>query len=173
MTSIKGRYLLQQAEPVANDLVNELKPFCGNITICGSIRRKRPYVGDIDLIIADPKPGFAVVVLSHGAVTYDSCTLKFAFFYKGIPVDVLIVDQAAWGAAMMHSTGPVKENIRLRAIAKRHGLSLSQYGLFDGKGQRLAGKTEQEVYHALGVPFVDPESRDFDNEKWHYEGRAK
>ena len=171
MPSIKGRYNLQQADPIAHDLVDELKPYCGNIAICGSIRRKRPFVGDIDLIVADPKPGFADRVISYGS-TYEPNTLKFAFFYKGVAVDVLIVEQGGWGAAMMHSTGPVKENIRMRAIAKRHGLTLSQYGLFNENGTRVAGKTEEEVYNYLGVSFVDPESRDFDNEKWHYKGRA-
>lgn len=161
LTSLKGQFNLAIAEQAANEVVNSLSPYCNKIAVCGSIRRKRLTVGDIDIIVAVlHQPGF-LNTLSYLQNAPSTLGTKFTFVYKGISVDILVVNELAWGAALMHSTGPVSENIRLRAIAKRKGMLLSQYGLFSrSTGKLVAGATEKGVYLALGVPFVEPERRD-------------
>jgi DNA polymerase (family 10) len=80
----------------------------------------------------------------------------------GEPVDVVYTAPECWGPALCYLTGSKEENIRLRAIAKRKGLLLNQYGVWrvtPKRRRRLDDNTEQGVYAALGVPYVEPEAR--------------
>src|SRR5262245_66486204 len=79
---------------------------------------------------------------------------------EGIQIDLRVVEPEAFGAALVYFTGSKQHNIRIREMAVRKGLKISEYGVFDDKAKRVAGKTEDEVYAAIGLPWIPPELRE-------------
>jgi DNA polymerase (family 10) len=131
----------------------------------GSYRRCRETVGDLDVIVVadDPKAlADAFVahpevkeVLGHGEAK-SSAVLK-----SGLQVDLRPFETDSLGAALMYFTGSKAHNIALRERALRRGLKLNEYGLFRVEGgEKVAGRTEEEVYRALGLAWVPPELRE-------------
>jgi DNA polymerase (family 10) len=131
--------------------------------VAGSYRRMRETVGDLDILVtalsgSDVMQRFVAYdevaeVLSQGP-TRASVILK-----SGLQVDLRVVEQAAYGAALCYFTGSKAHNITLRRIAQDKGLKLNEYGLFR-EGKRIAGATEESVYRALGLPWIAPELRE-------------
>jgi len=135
------------------------------IEAAGSLRRMRETVRDIDILITSTSAARVmdvfvglpnvVEVRAHGE-TKSSVRLR-----ENIAVDLRVVDPDCFGAALMYFTGSKQHNIRVRELAQRKGLKLSEYGLFEEKtDRRVAGETEAEVYHAVGLPFIPPELRE-------------
>jgi DNA polymerase (family X) len=94
-------------------------------------------------------------VLEHGA-TKGSIRHR-----EGIQVDLRVMEPECFGAALLYFTGSKQHNIRIREMAVRKGLKLSEYGLFrESSSRRLAGATEEEVYAAIGLPWIPPELRE-------------
>jgi DNA polymerase (family 10) len=153
--------------PVANELVERLRAVPGvqQISVAGSLRRMKETIGDIDILVTSKKPevvmdafvGAPAVtqVLSHGT-TRSSVVLDV-----GLQADVRVVEPAAYGAALQYFTGSKEHNVKLRERAIKKGLKLNEYGVWkvDG-GKRVAGKTEEDVYKAVGVPWIPPELRE-------------
>jgi len=158
MASLKEKHSLADGIAVAEKVVSTLQPFCRKIAVCGSIRRKQPIIGDVDVIVSGTKEGFVEALQKLGEEESRKM-LKYRLLVDGVSVDVSVVKEKAWGAAMCHATGPVGENIRLRTIAKRMGLNLSQYGLMNAVGELMSSETEESVYYRLGEPYVEPERR--------------
>ncbi len=77
----------------------------------------------------------------------------------GLQMDVRVVPRASFGAALHYFTGSKAHNVALRQIAIKKGLKLNEYGLFRGT-KSIAGATEEEVYAALGLPYIPPELRE-------------
>lgn len=135
----------------------------GRVEVAGSFRRCRETVGDLDILVvakadSDVMARFAgydevAEILSQGT-TRASVVLK-----SGLQVDLRVVEAAACGAALMYFTGSKAHNIALRRIAQEAGLKLNEYGVFRG-GERIAGASEEEVYRALGLPWIPPELRE-------------
>jgi DNA polymerase (family X) len=97
----------------------------------------------------------AAEVLGHGP------TRATILHRDGLHVDLRVVEPDAFGAALQYFTGSKDHNVRVREIAVRKGLRLSEYGLFDeATGARIAGATEEAVYAALGLPWFPPELRE-------------
>lgn len=165
---MKGRWPIGEARDVARFAVDVIDPLCCRVKVVGSIRRKKPFVGDAD-IVAVPMDGkdddligcFRALGASDGNGKKTASVV-----IDGIQVDLWLVPDESWGAALCFATGPKEENIRLRAIAKRRGWKLSQYGLFDQDGKVLAGQTEDGIYEALGLPYLRPEERDGRQNGW-------
>jgi DNA polymerase (family 10) len=135
----------------------------GDVVVGGSLRRMRETVGDID-ILATADSGSDVMarfleyaevkeVLSHGD-TRGSIVLK-----SGIQVDLRVVPQESYGAALHYFTGSKAHNIAVRRLAQERGLKLNEYGLFRG-AKRVAGETEESVFAAVGLPYIPPELRE-------------
>lgn len=134
--------------------------------LAGSLRRKKETVGDIDLLITTlPLLRKRVVrkitslplvgrVLSAGD-TKISLLLK----ESGVQVDIRMVNDDEFGAALLYFTGSKEHNIALRSLAKQKGWKINEYGVFDGKGRRLAGRSEDEMYALFGMHFIPPEKR--------------
>ncbi|MFD7561379.1 PHP domain-containing protein, partial [Streptomyces sp. NPDC059835] len=131
----------------------------------GSLRRMRETIGDIDVLVASERPGpvmealvalpYTAEVLAHGSKKTSIRTTK------GLQVDLRVLPPASWGAGMQYFTGSKAHNVRTRELAVRLGLKLSEYGLFDAdSGERRAGATEEEVYAALGLPWIAPPLRE-------------
>ncbi len=163
----QGRITLGEALPIAEKIAGYLAAETGvkHLHIAGSLRRGRETIGDIDIlcVAAEPKKVMDRFVklknvregLAHGA-TKSSVRLE-----EGIQADLRIVEKESLGAALQYFSGSQAHNIQLRAIAKKRGLKLNEYGLFREKDdKRLAGATEEEVYKALGLPWIPPELRE-------------
>ena len=131
----------------------------------GSLRRMRETIGDIDLLVAseDAEPvmdaftsmPYAARVLARGSTKSSILTTK------GLQVDLRVVEPAVWGAALQYFTGSKAHNVRIREMAVRKGLKLSEYGLFRAKTNELiVAETEEEVYRRLGLPWIPPTLRE-------------
>jgi DNA polymerase (family 10) len=169
-----GRTPLGTALPAAQAILDYLMTLPGAIegAIAGSIRRGRPTIGDVDLLIASDNPtpimdAFVTMdqvarVLGHGP-TKSSIEL-----HNGLQVDLRILEKAKWGTALNYFTGSQAHNIRVRELALKKGYSLNEWAFSpadkDGKIIEDAAKiecaTEAEVYATVGLPFIPPELRE-------------
>jgi DNA polymerase (family 10) len=162
-----ARMPLGLALPLAQEITARLRQVKGvtRIECAGSVRRMKESVGDIDILVVSAAPGkvmdafvtLPVVreILSKGE------TKSSVMTRQGIQVDVLVVDPKAFGAAWAYFTGSKAHNIRLRDMAKKKGLKISEYGVFvERTGKRIAGREEEEIYAALGLPYIAPELRE-------------
>jgi len=160
------RIPLGVAIPIAEYVVKYLKgcPHAGNVTVTGSMRRHRETVGDIDLIASsdDPESVIAAFTTMPGvADVIGSGTMKASVILRGVQIDLRIVDRSSFGSLLQHFTGSKEHNIRLRELAIKNGMKLSEYGITDQKtGTLLPCGTEEEVYQRLGLPFIVPELRE-------------
>jgi len=159
------RHKLSTSEQMVNPYLDYLKKEkkVKSLEIAGSFRRRKETVGDID-ILATCKRGCKVMdrftqyddvekVVSKGE-TRSTVILK-----SGLQVDLRVVPQVAFGAAMHYFTGSKEHNIAVRKIAVKKNYKLNEYGVFKGDA-RIAGKTEEEVYDKVDLPFIEPELRE-------------
>ncbi|RKT12024.1 DNA polymerase (family 10) [Streptomyces sp. 1114.5] len=162
-----GRTLLDTATELAEQLVAALSavPGCTRCAYAGSLRRMRETVGDIDVLATaeDSAPLMAALTeLPYVAEVIASGTTKTSVrTSQGVQVDLRVVPEEDWGAALVYFTGSKAHNIKLRTMAVRAGLKLSEYGLFevDG-GAKVVSESEDEVYAALGLPWIPPPLRE-------------
>ncbi|KAF2991474.1 DNA polymerase/3'-5' exonuclease PolX (plasmid) [Methylocystis sp. MJC1] len=161
----KRRFKLFSAEAEARSLIESLergKTF-DRIIAAGSYRRRQETVGDLD-ILATARDGGAVgdrlvayenteKVLVHGP------SRTTVILRSGLQVDLRVVAEESYGAALMYFTGSKAHNIALRNLANERGWKLNEYGLFDGQ-RRIAGGSEEETYKKLGLAFIPPELRE-------------
>lgn len=161
-----GRFLL----PVAAAAAAEFARYLGDrgaqrVEAAGSYRRGRETVGDLDLIVVGGEPAALAdafvahpdvkEVLAHGA-TKSSVVLK-----SGLQIDLRQIEADSLGAALQYFTGGKAHNVSLRERALRQGLKLNEYGVFRlDTGAQVAGRTEEDVYAALGLPWIPPEMRE-------------
>src|ERR671918_684870 len=156
---------------VAFDLAEEILPVLRDVKevrrcdYAGSLRRMRETIGDIDLLVASEEAEpvmdaftsmpYAARVLARGSTKSSILTTK------GLQVDLRVVEPAVWGAALQYFTGSKAHNVRIREMAVRKGLKLSEYGLFQAKTNELiVAETEEEVYQRLGLPWIPPTLRE-------------
>ena len=152
---------LDQAQKIADEVVKRLSPFCKRIEVAGSIRRKKPLVRDIDLIIILSDPwNLHQAIMSLGQVTHQGGKIQRVLF-NGIQIDIYFATTETWATLLLIRTGSKENNIRLCTHAKNMGwhLSASGDGLFDKSGNRIAGDTEESIFKALGLPYQNPEDR--------------
>ena len=167
MQEAGGRIPLGAALSQAEEMVAALEGVAGvrRITYAGSLRRMQDTIGDIDLLVAstDTEPVMAAFtslrtvdhVLAQGSTKSSVVTAK------GIQVDLRVVSPDVWGAALLYFTGSKAHNVRIREMAVRAGLKLSEYGLFHADDETLvAAETEEDVYEHLGLPWIPPTLRE-------------
>jgi DNA polymerase (family X) len=164
-----GRTPLGAALPIAESLRETVIGFAGvsRVEIAGSTRRGCETVGDLDLLCI-AEDGKAVVdsftqlpeATSVRAAGQTKGSILVASPIRGeIQVDLRVVPEESFGAALQYFTGSKEHNVRLRELAVKKGWKLNEYGLFDGD-KLLAGKDEEEIYRKLGLRFVPPELRE-------------
>ncbi|MFH1406539.1 MAG: DNA polymerase/3'-5' exonuclease PolX [Candidatus Omnitrophota bacterium] len=163
----KERMPLGKALPLAEEIIGALKklPEVKKINYAGSLRRMKETVRDIDILITSTHPEkvmrvfitlpVAADVIAHGP-TKSSIRTK-----DGVNIDLRVVEPNSFGAALLYFTGSKAHNIRIRTMANKLGLKISEYGVFKEKtNKKIAGKQEQDVYKALRLPYIPPEIRE-------------
>lgn len=169
LDSVKQRMPLKVAEKTGNEILNEIKkiPGVNKCVLAGSLRRKKETVGDIDILVtADDKLRKKIItkitMLPQVGKVLASGSTRTSFILKknNVQVDVRIVHDYEFGAALIYFTGSKEHNVQLRTIAKKKGWKANEYGVFNEKtGRRLAGQTEEEIYSLFGLKFIPPEKR--------------
>ncbi len=168
--SFAGRHPFARAWPLAATVLAALRALPGveRAEIAGSLRRARETVKDLDFVVAAREPGPVMAafvglrdveeVIAHGE------TKSAVRFAGGIPADLRVVPPEVFGATLHHFTGSRDHNIAIRARAQRMGLRVSEWGVFreaDGEGAApIACATEEDVFAAVGLPFIAPELRE-------------
>lgn len=157
------RYLLPQAAAQARPLLEYLHALAQveRAVVAGSYRRRRETVGDLDVLVQGPDQVMAGILrypaierVMMAGTTRASLRLR-----GGMQVDVRVVGADSFGAALQYFTGSKAHGIALRRRARAQGCKLNEYGLFRD-GQQLAGRSEADIYRALGLPLIAPELRE-------------
>jgi DNA polymerase (family 10) len=159
-----GRVLLNVAMDTAISLVEALRPLAGRVAYAGSLRRMRETVGDIDILAtADGEhPAERIMAAFRELapeVIVSGPTKTSVRTADGLQVDLRVVKPEVWGAALQYFTGSQAHNVAVRQIAVRKGLKLSEYGLFRDE-ELIASETEEAVYRALGLDWIEPTLRE-------------
>jgi hypothetical protein len=160
----KGKYHAtlsgSEVKKLARKVQLALKPFSKKIDIAGSIRRKVQEPVDVDLVVIPrDKKRIREKLSKMGTITASGSTMVEAKI-KGVDVDTYFSEPESYGAQLMTRTGPWQGNLGNRTLAKNRGELLNQYGLYNRKtGRRIAGRTEKEIYEALGKHYKEPELR--------------
>ncbi|MSP11567.1 MAG: DNA polymerase/3'-5' exonuclease PolX [Chloroflexi bacterium] len=166
LARLSGRIPLRLALPTANALLEGLRksPLVLQAEAAGSLRRRRITVGDIDLLVASQDP---VAVIEYftllpqvSQVESKGETKTTVLLHTGLTADLIVLPPTSYGALLQHFTGSKDHNVELRELARNKGLSLSERGFTDEKGQLHPCATEQEVYSRLGLDFIPPELRE-------------
>jgi len=161
----KGRFLLGYIMPTVEEIVGRLRELreIQNLSVAGSVKRMQETIGDVDILATskDPKkviefftakmPG--IVKIWGKGPTKASIRVK-----EGFDIDLRVVPEKSYGSALQYFTGSKEHNIKTRKIAITKGLKLNEYGVFRGS-KMVAGKTEEDVYRAIGLPVMPPEIR--------------
>lgn len=164
-----GRKLLGAVLPEALALENMIRAFpeAEEAAVAGSIRRRKETVGDIDILVASPKPGLVMkrfLALPFIAHVYGHGPTKINVrLTNGLDTDLRVVLKKSYGAALNYFTGSKEHNVALRELAIKKGWKLNEYGLFSG-AKMIAGRTEEEIYTKLGLAFIEPELREMTRE---------
>ncbi len=166
---IKSRIPLEEAKKIASQILVQIKKTEGVIfaSLAGSIRREKETIGDIDVLIAAPKKNQKLIAKSLTQLKFikkvlisGATKISFILKDKDIQCDIRIVERDEYGSALLYFTGPKEHNILLRSIAKKKGLKINEYGVFEkASGKKIAGKTEESVYKSLGLSFIEPKYR--------------
>ncbi len=159
------RFKLATAAQYAETLRAFLQAVPGvlQVTVAGSFRRMRETVGDLDILVT-AAPGSAVMqrftAYDEVAEVYSAGETRASILLKcGLQVDLRVVAQESYGAALHYFTGSKAHNIAIRRAAQQLGLKVNEYGVFRG-ARRIAGDSEESVYRAIGLPYIPPELRE-------------
>ncbi|MDH7509060.1 MAG: DNA polymerase/3'-5' exonuclease PolX [Methanomassiliicoccales archaeon] len=135
------------------------------VSVAGSLRRMKETIGDIDILVGSDNPSMVMdVFVSNPEVeevlargdTRGSVRLK-----DGVQVDIRVVSVDSYGAALQYFTGSKEHNIELRRLAIEKGYKINEYGVFTkDTGEKIAGRSEEEVYGILGLDYIPPELRE-------------
>ncbi len=131
--------------------------------VAGSFRRRKDTVGDLDVLVTcDAGCKVAEHFTAYEAVSEvlaQGPTKAVVRLRNGLQVDLRVLERDAFGAGLCYFTGSQAHAVALRKAALQHGWKLNEYGLFEGD-KRIAGRTEQEIYDALGMDWIPPELRE-------------
>lgn len=161
----KGEFLFgdvyQEAERIRQRLSTIVDPICAEV--CGSIRRRKEVVRDMDILVAaenhEKITSFFVSMPEVDQVLVTGETKTSVRMKSGIEADLRVVTRQEFPYALVYFTGSKEHNVRLRGIAKKKGWKLNEYGIFDGDNLVIC-KSEEEIYRALGLPYIPPELRE-------------
>ncbi|MBA7516341.1 hypothetical protein ES705_08389 [subsurface metagenome] len=168
---------LKKARGIAEELLELLKPACQRVTIAGSIRRRKPFPNDIELLCI-PKFNGVVELLDQklkwligthvleyrpnkkGSIVYGPKNKLLRHVDSGIGVDIFSTDEECWWVALVVRTGPKESNIAIATAAQKRGWRLRAYGPgFDTHEGLIRCKSERDVFELVGLPYKEPWER--------------
>ena len=166
-----------EVEPLAFKIVSTIDPYCSRVEVAGSIRRRKPTVNDIDIVV-QPKPNSWIQLIKAIRREFDAVTEKqgekLATLYvpfaskqgQGhLQVDLYRATRTTWGILLLIRTGSAEHNIYLAKLAIRKGYRLAySKGLLNEKGVVIASETERDVFQALGLDYIPPQDRELKKE---------
>lgn len=150
----KGDFVIK----LAKKLIKDLKPFCKRIQIVGSIRRKEKNPVDIDIVLIPQNKEKLEEFMRKKGKFIQGGEHESTWRIESVKVELYYTVSEEWGATLLAYSSETGSSIGLRVVAKKKGFKLTQHGLFKGD-KRIAGKTEREIYKALGRPWKLPEER--------------
>ncbi|MFD1511883.1 DNA polymerase/3'-5' exonuclease PolX [Halomarina rubra] len=170
------RQLLADARPLAEDVLAHVERVdaANRWEVAGSLRRWRATIGDVDVLVASEDPEAVVAGFTDwpaADTVIEAGTSKASVRSRGIRVDLRVTAPEEFGAALQYFTGSKAHNIRVRDRAIDRDLKVNEYGVFDigevddpdadqRAGEKVAGRTEEEMYAALDLPLIPPELRE-------------
>jgi DNA polymerase (family 10) len=161
----KGRMNLGVAFPLAKRIVETLREKTGSKKIewAGSLRRMRENIGDIDILATGLNHEKIIHAFTHlpevKEVLASGETKASVIVEGGVQIDIRVVEEDSYGAALQYFTGSKGHNIHLRGIAKAKGIKINEYGVFKGE-RKIGGKEEKDIYKILGMDWIEPELRE-------------
>ena len=160
------RYMVEQR---LIPLIDALKPLTSKMEFVGSMRRKKESIKDVDiLVVTNDRETVMKTFMTFGNVLSqgpDKCSIQIDGGAIKFQTDLLCTTNESWGAALNYFTGSKEHNIVLRTMAKSRGLTVNEYGIFDGD-KKLGGENETDLYNILNLPYVPPELRE-GSDVWH------
>jgi DNA polymerase (family 10) len=161
----KGRFLLGNILPSVRNVCKKLKSLkeVKKISLAGSLHRMKETIGDVDFLVISDKPekvmDFFVSLSGVIKIWGRGATKSSVRMKEGYDMDIRVVPEKSYGSALQYFTGSKEHNIATRKIAMEKGLKLNEYGVFRG-AKIVAGKTEEKVYKAIGLSYIEPELRE-------------
>ncbi len=162
-----GRHHLRRAANAANDILERLRKIKGvkKAEYAGSLRRGKETVGDLDILVSakDSQPVMEEFLKTDGIqeVIAQGEKKTSIVLSDNMQVDLRVVSEASFGAAMQYFTGSKEHNVKLREMAVKRNLKINEYGVYEAdSNKKIAGKTEKEVYETLGLKYIPPELRE-------------
>lgn len=161
----KGRFLLGEIMPTVKEIIDQLGSLkeVKKISTAGSVRRMKETIGDADLLVVSKNPSkimdFFCSLAGVEKIWAKGSTKASVRMKQGFDVDIRVVPEKSYGSALQYFTGSKEHNIATRMVAINKGLKLNEYGVFRGS-KMIAGKTEEEVYKAIGLVWMAPELRE-------------
>lgn len=143
---------------LSKKIISLLKPYSKKIQVVGSIRRNSENPVDIDIVLIPKDKEKIKEVLSKKGKFLEGGEKMATFKIEGVKTELYYTIPEEWGACLLAYSSKKGSEIGLRMVAKRMGFKLNQHGLFKNN-KMIAGKTEEEIYHALGREWKRPEDR--------------
>ncbi|MCK9185890.1 DNA polymerase/3'-5' exonuclease PolX [Candidatus Gracilibacteria bacterium] len=167
------RHLISEAMQEAKRIISYMEK-CDDvkrIEYAGSLRRRQETIGDIDILVTvkNPKKSSETVMKHFNSyreiltILSSGDTKSSVVLQSGIQIDLRVIADESFGAAMHYFTGNKDHNIKIRDIAKRKGLKISEYGVFKGE-KMISGQKEEDIFKSVGLPYIIPELRNNNGE---------
>lgn len=167
MQKTSGRALLNLAFEDGNSYINYLKKNnkIHRLSIAGSLRRMKETIGDLDIIASSDEPDEVMDYFTKynnvQQVLLKGSTKTSVLLNDSLQVDLRVVKDESYGAALQYFTGSKEHNVKMRSIAIKKGYKLNEYGLFNKETDKyIVGKNEEDVYGKLGLSYIEPELRE-------------
>lgn len=162
------RMLLGTALPFAEDLMTRLREDAPveRISEAGSLRRRQETVGDIDIVVGTNNPNAVIHAITHLPQVYEvieeGASMSSVLTRTGFRIDLRVALMDNYGAMLHHFTGSKFHNVKLREMANAKGLTISEYGVhrLDTNELVISGRSEEDIYSILGLPWIPPELRE-------------
>jgi len=161
------RIKLVVAEEIAANLLDHIQEGKGvkEVVVAGSYRRRKETVGDLDILVTCKKGAHVMDRFTAyedvNKIVSKGKTRSTVVLRSGLHVDLRVVPQVSYGAALHYFTGSKAHNIAVRKLGVKRKLKINEYGVFKGgEKARMAGRTEEEVYSQVALPYIEPELRE-------------
>lgn len=160
---------LIRAELIAKGLVKELAPFCERVEVVGSIRRRKQYVNDIDILLApkgemlfDLMAKIVALGSEDGMRIANKKTILLKDALEEIKAELWFTTPERWPVMLLVRTGGTKSNKKIAKLCenKKWHLSVGEGSILDENGKRLPIKEEEDIYKYLGIPFIEASWRE-------------